>query len=406
VVASLARAADPPETLVSVDEAGPIHSAVVRKEAWTQEPVRRLRAEAERYLKEGPWSVTTDRPKGTDPDPHAYYSEAPFYWPDPANPGGPFVRRNGQDNPSRFTANRMALESACDAVFTLGTAAYLLDDARYAQHAARIVQAWFIAPKTRMDPSMEYAGVVPGAKPGEPLGLGGGVSEGRPLIRAIQGMEFLGQSGEWDPRDAAATHKWFEEYLRWLTPAAPAVAGGRRSPDNSTWRTALEAAAASFAGDAASRQAAFDAYRARTLPRLPRAGGSAPPPAPGSAPQMASQVQEPALAASLEARATLCRIAQVQGVDLWSLHARGGATIAGSIDALNAGLMDPKRWSKEQAAAFQSSGVYLLAFAGMGLNNPEYAALYRKWERPEGSWLALVDLLVGRWEAAAHQTRH
>jgi hypothetical protein len=37
---------------------------------------------------------------------------------------------------------------------------------------------------------------------------------------------------------------------------------------------------------------------------------------------------------------------------------------------------------------------------------PDYIALYRKLERPESGWLAVVDLLVSRWEAANHQTRH
>jgi hypothetical protein len=47
-----------------------------------------------------------------------------------------------------------------------------------------------------------------------------------------------------------------------------------------------------------------------------------------------------------------------------------------------------------------------MAFAGMGLNRPDYVAQYRKLERTDNAWLALVDLLVDRWEAAAHQTRH
>ena len=62
--ASCARAAGIPMTLVSEDEAEPIHSAIVRKEAWTQDSVRRLRADADRRMKEGPWTVTSDRPKG------------------------------------------------------------------------------------------------------------------------------------------------------------------------------------------------------------------------------------------------------------------------------------------------------------------------------------------------------
>ena len=42
----------------------------------------------------------------------------------------------------------------------------------------------------------------------------------------------------------------------------------------------------------------------------------------------------------------------------------------------------------------------------MGLKKPEYVAQYRKLERPEGAWLAMVDLIAARLEASGHQTRH
>ena len=396
VVASFARAADTPAMLVSSDEAEPIRSAVIRQEAWTQDPIRRLRLEAERYLKEGPWTVTADRPKGSDLDAHIYYSESPYYWPDATNPTGPYVRRSGLANPSAFTANHAAFGSLCDAVLTLGTAAYLLDDARYATHAAHLIQTWFLTPRTRMEPNMDHAGTAPGIRNAGAVTPGGGVMEGRPLIRAIQGMEFLEKSGAWDPKDEAATRKWFEEYLHWLT-AAGATPADRRN-DNSLWRTALEASAASFAEDAAIERMVFDSYRGRSLPRPPR------PPARAAGAPAAPPAQ--ALASSLEARAMICRIAQMHGVDLWSVASRGGGTISSSIDSLETSLADPKLWTKEQSAGFEADGVYAMAFAGMGLNKPSYVAEFRKLEKPDNAWLSLVDLLVSRWEAAAHQTRH
>src|SRR6266536_3309472 len=76
-----AGAADIPMTLVSDNEAEPIHSAIIRKEAWTADSVRRLRSEAEKRMKEGPWTVITERPKSIDLDPHDYYSEDPYWWP-------------------------------------------------------------------------------------------------------------------------------------------------------------------------------------------------------------------------------------------------------------------------------------------------------------------------------------
>ena len=96
----------------------------------------------------------------------------------------------------------------------------------------------------------------------------------------------------------------------------------------------------------------------------------------------------------------------MNGVDLWSVRSKNGATIGAVLDYLEPYLTDPRKWSKEQISEFSNDGLYFLAFAGMGLKKPEYVALFRKLERPEGAWLGFMDLMVGRWENAAHQTRH
>ncbi|HEV3202168.1 MAG TPA: alginate lyase family protein [Bryobacteraceae bacterium] len=382
-------------TLVSEDEAEPIHSAIIRKEAWTLDTVRRLRAEADRRMSQGPWSVTSERPKGIDLDPHDYYSEAPYWWPNPESPDGSYVRRDGQVNPSRFVANNSALNSMCDAVLTLGTAAFLLDDTRYAQRATRVIHAWFINPKTRMTPNLDYAQAVPGLNNGR----GAGILDGRAFIRAIQGMEFLAQTGAWDAKDQAAVRKWFEEYLHWLADSKNAGEEKASANNHASWWTAQVAAVATFVEDRQATQMAFNYYRDHIFPRQIRGDGSAP----------REEARTKSLtysAFNLEALTMVCRIAQVHNTDLWPVRAKSGATIGTVIDYLLPYLADPRKWSKEQIADFQNDSLYFLAFAGMGLKKPEYVALFRKLERPEGAWLCLVDLMVGRWEAAAHQTRH
>ena len=382
-------------TLASEDEAESIHSAVVRKEAWTQDAVHRLRAEAERRMREGPWTVVSERPKGLDLDPHDYYSEAPYWWPDPDNPSGPYIRKDGHSNPDRFVANRNALDSMCDAVLTLGAAAFFLDDASYGQRAARVVYTWFINPKTRMNPSLDYAQAVPG----ENTGRAAGIIEGRVLIRAVQGMEFLAQTRAWDSRDQAAVRKWFEEYLHWLIQSKNGIDERRSGNNHASWWTAQAAALATFVEDQSTQQMAFRLYREQIFPRQIRADGSAP-----SEESRTASLSYSAF--NLEAYATVCRIAQVQGVDLWSLGARNGATIATVIDYLEPYLRNPRAWNKEQVAEFRNDNLYFLAFAGMGMKKPDYVAMFQKLERPAGAWSSLLDLLVGRWEAAGHQTRH
>ena len=382
-------------TLASEDEAEAIHSAVVRKEAWTQDAVHRLRAEADRRMREGSWTVTSDRPKGLDLDPHDYYSEAPYWWPDPEHPGGPYIRKDGRPNPDRFVANRNALDAMSDAVLTLGAAAFFLDDDAYGQRAARLVYTWFINPKTRMNPSLDYAQAVPG----ENTGRSAGIIEGRVLVRAVQGMEFLAQTRAWDPKDQTAARKWFEEYLHWLTQSKNGNDERRSGNNHASWWTAQAAALATFVEDQPAQQMAFRLYREQIFPRQIRADGSAPS-------EEARTASLSYSAFNLEAYATVCRIAQVQGVDLWSLSARNGATIATVIDYLEPYLRNPRAWNKEQIAEFRNDNLYFLAFAGMGMKKPDYVALFQKLERPAGAWSSLLDLLVGRWEAAGHQTRH
>jgi len=379
---------------VSDDEAEPIHSAIIRKEAWTLDAVRRLRAEADKRSREGPWTVTADRPHDVNIDIHDYYSEAPYWWPNPESPNGPYVRQDGQTNPSRFVANKNALNAMSDAVFTLGTAAYLLDDSRYAQRAVRDIQTWFINPKTRMNPNLEYADSIPGVNDGRAAGI----LDGHVLIRAIQGMEFLSQTGLWEARDEAAVRKWFEEYLHWLTKSKKGEEEKRSGNNHASWWTAQVAAVSAFVTNHAEAQAAFLYYREYIFPRQIRADGSAPKEEMRPRPLSYS-------AFNLEALTTICRIAQVQGVDLWTLKNKNGASIATVIDYLEPYLADPKKWAKEQISEFPNDGLYFLAFAGMGLKKPEYVELFRKLERPEGAWLSLMDLLLGRWENSAHQTR-
>ena len=390
-----AVAAEVPQTVLSVDEAEPIHSAIIRKETWTLDPVRHLRAEAEKRLHEGPWTVTSDRPTDLQLDLHDYYSEAPYWWPNPENPGGPYIRKDGLFNPARFTANKTALNAVADAVFTLGAAAYLLDDPRYAQRAARDVRTWFIDPRTRMNPNLDFAQAIRGVNQSR----GTGILDGRVFIRALQGMEFLAQTGSWDAKDQAAVRHWFEDYLHWLTHSNNAEDQKSSGNSHASWWTAQVAAVSGYVENNTEQQMAFNYYREHIFPRQIRRNGSAP----GEEARTRSLSYS---AFNLEAYSLICRMAQVRGTDLWNVRAKSGATIATVIDYLEPYFSDPKKWAKEQISDFPNDGLYFLAFAGMGLKNPTYLALYRKLERPDSAWLSVVDLILGRWENAAHQTRH
>ena len=382
-------------TLLSVDEAEPIRSAIIRKEAWTQDSVRRLRADAEHRIREGPWSVTFDRPKRPGLDAHDYYSEAPDWWPNPIDPTAPYMRQEGKNNPERYMEHRNALNAMCDTVFTLGAAAYLLDEPRYAARAARIVNVWFINPNTRMNPDLDHAQVIRGIDEGR----ASGVIDGRFFIRAIQGMDFLEQTGTWNPKERAAVARWFQEYLHWLTHSKNGLDEKESGNSHASWWVAQAAAVASFVGDADAANAAFSFYRDSVLPRQIRRDGSAPREETGARSLWYS-------AFNLEALALVCQIAGERGVNLWQTRSREGATLSSVVDYLAPYLADPRRWRKDLPADVAEESYSALAFAGMGLKRGDYLDLFFKLAQAQGAWLSLVDLMAGRWEAANHQTRH
>src|ERR1035437_7782529 len=100
-------------------------------------------------LQSRPWSGTSQRPDNVSAGPNDYYSEGPYWWPDPKNPKGPYIRKDGERNPGRFQANRRDLGDMCSAVLALGMGAYLLGDRACGEHAARVLATWFLDPKTR-----------------------------------------------------------------------------------------------------------------------------------------------------------------------------------------------------------------------------------------------------------------
>ena len=48
-------------------------------------------------------------PRRSEGGPHDYFSEGDYWWPDPKNPNGPYIRRDGFSNPANFNDHRELL---------------------------------------------------------------------------------------------------------------------------------------------------------------------------------------------------------------------------------------------------------------------------------------------------------
>ncbi|HYJ87985.1 MAG TPA: alginate lyase family protein [Pyrinomonadaceae bacterium] len=126
---------------------------------------------ANEYLKEAPITITASKSPRSAGGVHDFFSEGDYWWPDPNNPDGPYIQRDGMTNPDNFTDHRRCLMRLSVQVPALAAAWKITRDRRYAQHAARHLRAWFMDEQTRMNPSLQYAQAIKGRVTGRGIGI-------------------------------------------------------------------------------------------------------------------------------------------------------------------------------------------------------------------------------------------
>jgi hypothetical protein len=102
---------------------------------------------------------------------------------------------------------------------------------------------------------------------------------------------------------------------------------------------------------------------------------------------------------NLDAFATLCRLAQAHGADLWHFHAADGAGVDRSFRYLIPYVLHPETWNKQQIGRYSPDGYVFPGLAGIGLPAPDLLAAYKQLPRSESPWVQFVDLLVRNGKA-------
>jgi hypothetical protein len=372
-----------PLLLLSSDEAHAIKEAIRAKDPRYSNDFSELRSLADGTLDKGPWSVTFSRPKGIEVPAHEYYSEGPYWWPDPKNPNGPYIRKDGERNPGRFDGNHHDIGTMSSSVLSLGMGAYFLGDDRYAAHAQKILSTWFLDPATRMNPNLEYGQAVRGINTGRGTGLIDTVA----LIHATQGIVLLEQAGKLDDPVKNGLRQWYSEFLKWMTTSEKGLDEKKSGNNHATWWTAQVAAYATFVNDSAAQKMAWNHYRTVLVP------GQIQPD--GSCPREEARTQSLSYSTfNLDAFSVLCRIAELNGVDLWKFHTPQGIGVDKALAYVTPYVEQPETWKKQQITPFAKNGIVFPAWAGMGLSSPDLMRMYRALPRSKSPWVLLADLTV------------
>jgi len=203
---------------------------------------RDIIARAEKYLHSEVRTVVHDTSERSSGGPNDFYSEGDYWWPDPVHPDGPYIRRDGESNPNNFIAHRQSLMRLGDIVGALSSA-YLISDSasdrkRYADAIGEHLHAWFVNPKTKMQPHLLYAQAIKGRNTGRSIG---GIDAVH-LVEVALAVERLSQYKAIDAGDLSSIKQWFAQFSSWMT-SHPYGLKERDHPNNHSIAWSLQIAA-------------------------------------------------------------------------------------------------------------------------------------------------------------------
>jgi hypothetical protein len=325
----------------------------------------RILTAAALYLQRPIQTVTSFVSPKSPGGPHDFYSQADYFWPNPANPTGPYINRDGQSNPENFNDHRRAMIHLSIEMPAL-TAAWLLDkkrNAKYGKRAGDYLRAWFVTPATRMNPNLEYGQAITGVNTGRNFGI----IDTLHLVEVARAASLLTPE-VFSAEDQKATRQWFTEYLHWMKTSDKGIKE-RDTLNNHAVCWALQAAEfARYIGDETTRAEVRKQYETKFVPDQLGPDGSFPKELARTKPYSYSIF-------NFDVMATLC-----QTLNDFSFALPDGRGICKAATFIYPFLKDKSTWPyKHDIQHFESLPVRSpgLLFCGVACKQPEYIAQWR-----------------------------
>ena len=329
---------------------------------------RVLRAGAA-YLKEKPVTITSASSPRSAGGKHDYFSEGDYWWPDPKNPDGAYIRRDGMSNPDNFVAHREALIRLSVQMPALAAAWLLTHDKKYAEHAAAHLRAWFIDPDTLMNPNLQYAQAIHGIT----TGRGTGIIDTIHLVEVARATTVLADGGALGDDTYAGVRKWFAEYVLWMTTSKNGIEEREAKNNHGTCWVFQVAEFARLTRNSDLLKYATDRYKTVLLPTQMKIDGSFPLELARTKPYSYSLF-------NLDVMTTLCRILSSADDDALKYELPDGRGMRKAIAFMYPYIKNKGSWPfPHDVEYFDDLPVRQpnLLFGGLEFSQPEYLSLWK-----------------------------
>jgi len=325
---------------------------------------------ANQYLSEKPITVTASSSPRSAGGLHDFFSEADYWWPDPKNPAGPYIQRDGMSNPDNFVEHRRALMRLSVQVPALVAAWKLTKDRRYAAKSADHLRAWFIDGRTRMNPNLQYAQAIHGIT----TGRGTGIIDTIHLVEVARAIAVLKDSSALSMTELGAIEQWFKDYLTWMTTSKNGT-DERDAKNNHTTCWVMQVAAfAHLVGDQNLLAYCRERFKSIIVPNQIAANGSFPEELRRTKPYGYELF-------NLEAMATVCQVLSTPEDNLFSFQTADGRGFRKAMEYMAPFIADKKSWPMKPDVMYYDEWPMRqnsLLFAGIAFKRPDYINVWRK----------------------------
>ena len=317
----------------------PLPAGPHRGQAADRSPARAaLLRDAEAALAAGPFSVMDKQRVPPSGDKHDFLTLAPYWWPDPAKPGGlPYIRRDGEVNPeSKRETDDIPFGRMTQAVTTLAAAYRETRDERFASRAALLLRVWFLDAATRMNPNLDFGQGVPGRT----TGRGAGIIATRKLVEIIDAARLLADSPFWTDRDRKGLHAWCAAYAQWLKTSKNGREEAEAANNHGTWYEAQLTALLLYTGRQDEAKARCERARQRLASQIDPDGRQ---------PRELERTRSWSYSVmNLDGWFTVARLAEGAGVDLWYYRTPDGRSLRAALDYLAPFAGGHAKWPHQQ----------------------------------------------------------
>lgn len=289
--------------------------------------------EAAWAIQQQPLTVTAESSPRSAGGKHDFFSEADYFWPDPAHADSPYINRDGLTNPDNFLAHRKAMVRFSKIIGALASAYQLTGDDQYVGQSLKHLRAWFTDTATLMNPSLQYSQAVKGRSTGRCYGIIDGIH----LMEVAQGVKVMEKSPVFDRVTADGIKAWFDQFLDWLTTSKNGLEEKNTKNNHGVCWTMQVAAFARLCRNELLLDSCRSRYKTVLLPKQMDIDGSFPLEMSRTKPYGYSIF-------NLDAMTVLCQILSTPTDDLWKYETSDGKSIKRGITYLFPYINDKSKW--------------------------------------------------------------